>query len=329
MPNSPIYNPKNIMLWEEYGKLFKIAKIVPFDKTTLNKEKVNSELISTLNEKYDAYEKYANEYEKLKNNYREECEKNSNNINWLNYEHPTLRSKLLEKQFDWLNKGFKNEIESHIDDLFTANFYSYKEIWDMWDRRFEMSAINSDFKDPYSTFGSFYSNFKSLNKPSNWESRHYTQTELRKAVNLFPIPLEKEYKSEVTSIIKRIYEISFEVQILEIQRTWFTPKLFDSKFWYIPNSGQEIVSDGNLNGVMPSYIDKSIFIKNIRSKIEGSFIGDGLEWLGNKLFGDIKSDDKVFFKEINEGDNENLYLVGFQCKKIPKSPNTEVNLKLN
>ncbi|MBV8251384.1 MAG: carboxypeptidase regulatory-like domain-containing protein [Chitinophaga sp.] len=62
-------------------------------------------------------------------------------------------------------------------------------------------------------------------------------------------------------------KIEFEYLFVTILRNWFKPELINSSFWTFPDSSMQPVSDeqGLTNGLMPSYIDKFMFIRRICS----------------------------------------------------------------
>lgn len=129
----------------------------------------------------------------------------------------------------------------------------------------------------------------------------------------------KDKQQAIADYTDEIEKFSFEYQKLYIDRTWFEPQIFKARFWKrSSNFSNDLVSDGKLSGIIPSYIQEVIFIKNFSKEIRTGLISEGLEWLGSWAYDKIHKD---------EPQDNNYYLVAMVCKIVPVSHNPDSTLE--
>ena len=311
LPNSNKFHIGDNLLAEEYGFLLD-AKILAKDKPT---KKANN--LPPLNE--DIYKKYKDSSElfiaKIKD-YNSSYIKNKTDSSWKENVMPNLLFEINNLKAQWENEGKKSDVEKILNSYYSESNLNFSSLWALWAGKFcEYISLNSDFKGVNSNFATFHLPFANLLESEKWETISYNHENINSIAYFLPF---KEFTVNFQKYLKKVENVTFEYQKLRIERNWLVPKIFEAEFWKFGDGFENIIiSDGNLGGQIASYIEEVIFVKNICLETRKNLLETGLEWLGDWAYRKINK------TPIND---ENIYIVAFNCKKIPKCPNPDLSL---
>lgn len=309
IPRNNIFNYDNSLLWERYN-LFLTEVVLAIDTNT--GKGVHSEMSEELQVKYNQYKAIREElFTALTDYSKSKLSANSDDV---------LRTNMKEKidilQKKWIQEGFKNEIEAYINAKIVGNTLTFSSLWALWRGKFsEFLSVKSALKGAGSQFATFYAPLKDMLNEVQWQQVDFTHDTIQTIIPAIPF---ENRKDEIIQYTKQIENIGFEFIKLPIERSWFVTQIFEARFWKMsPNFEDEIVSDGNLGGTIPSYIQEIIFIRHFTKQNRKGLILAGLEWIGGLVY------DKIYKKEPLD---EMFYLVAMGCKTVPKCPNPDPNL---
>lgn len=309
IPRSSIFSCSNSLLWERYN-LF-LTEVMLAENNDMGKG-IHSEMTEEQQVKYSRYKEIREElFTALTDYSKSTLSDNPDDVLKTN-----MKEKINILQKKWVEEGFKNEIEEYIDSKIVNNTLTFSSLWALWKGKFsEFLSINSDLKGGGSQFATFYAPFRNMLNNAQWQRFDFTHDSIQTIIQAIPF---KNRRDEIIQYTRQIENIGFEFIKLPIERSWFITQIFEARFWKMsPNFEDEIVSDGNLSGTIPSYIQEVIFIKHFTKQERKGLILAGLEWIGGFVY------DKIYKKEPLD---EMFYLVAMGCKSIPKCPNPDPNL---
>lgn len=308
MPKSKIFEISSNLLWKEYEKIFYC--------TTIAKQKnvfVSNNELSVNVQWIKKYTKYENEYRAIEENYLKALENNKSQ-DYIN----VLRKRLRNKKKYWFEKGYKTLIEEKRNQLDAEGGFSFASQWSKWKSASEKSWF-ADVKGPNSVTGSYTANFKSI-IDNNWQEISFSHKQLCAVLNGCMI---KENHQGIKQLVKAVDKIKFKYIKVFIERNWFKKDIFTSGFWDWKKSyNGQWLSDGKLDGSLPSHIKEVIFLKDISFRERSGAVLDLLEWVGGG------------FNELNyvpfiESKEEGVFLTVFNCEKTPKCPLPDTKLIFN
>jgi len=300
MPRSEIFENGGKLLWKEYQNLFytAIPKWQKFRKTI----KIVADKTFKLKEK--RYKVFRDIEATLETKFVEALNENQSEATL-----QQLKKQLKNNLIEWKVNGHKDEIDHLYNQHLANSNYNCATLWnDLKDKALE--ADLAGYSGPKSTFGDFQIDFSPL-KSRRWRSHVVRHKAIRKLLESNYVISENEYTKK---LIYNIDKIKFDYAIVNIKRSWFHPSVFDSNClqWH-PNYKGALLSDGNLNGKLPSYITDLVFIKNIEYRKRSNFMLDLLEWIGG------------FLTELKMGSfihnySNEQFLIGLLYKKVPHCP---------
>lgn len=169
------------------------------------------------------------------------------------------------------------------------------------------------------------------------------------SLGIFSIGAKNNGKTERTSLKTDFsnIKINFKVGKVRVERGWFSEEFVESKYWKLhENSPQslngDMISDGKGGGLMPSIITELIIARDVNIDFsENSYAYDASKTTINSGLGigigpfsfgashsyeNQNSQSKATWsgkKLVSDG----IYIIGYKCHLIPKSPNPNPAIK--
>jgi|GEM_PF-5513717 len=292
------YNSNNLM-WDAYQDLFRFAetKDKKFEGTNLK-----------LSENFHQKEKHYNIFKKNKKELEREL------INALNepgedfLKIKEIKQRIKENLIQWKINGFKNEIDlAYNKQLAEANLNNIRQ-WNIWKERAE-EADFADVNDANLVYGYFNARLDTLLENNKWSKIIFKQSFLNELIGN-----RIDGDISIRPFIENIDRLRFDYQIININRPWFNPAVFSTGFWqWDENYTGGKLSNGDFEGIFPSYITDIIFIKNVSYTTLSNSLWSALEWIGG-FFTELPTIPFLSHKK-----NE-IFLVAFKCTKVPDCP---------
>lgn len=141
--------------------------------------------------------------------------------------------------------------------------------------------------------------------------------------------------------------ISFKVGKVRVERGWFNQHFVESKYWKLHEQSPQalngdMISDGNGKGLMPAIITELIIAKDVSldfksgssayTDVKNTISTGGAVGIGPFMFGGNYSYDNQNVKSNTEWEGKKLvskgiYIIGYKCHIVPKSPNPNPEIK--
>ena len=300
------------MLWDQYECILNQATFASNQATTEENKKLE-QAQNIVKEKETAYKQYqllyslaAMRYNSLK--LLSENTIDPNELNKLKNERDTVEN-------DWLNKGYKHEVEEAYSIIEKLSIRSPMLFWRQLNQSFR-DCKSSDIvtkQDFYET--QFYpTNFYRSDGKNQWMRLVVDSRDIEQI-----IPEQTVNNPGVDITVSRL---EVELTRVEIVRPWMNPSLFKSRFWQWPDN-REPLSDGKQQpqGSLPAYATSIVFARNL--KIETQSTSRGLDNL--KDLGPL-SLQNANVSGSNSIQSDGMQIIAFICKKLPKSPNPDLTL---
>jgi len=215
---------------------------------------------------------------------------------------------------DWVNKGYKNEVEQAYATIDLLTGRSPMLFWKQLKEKLEQSKL-SDLKtnqDFYQTY--FYpSNFYKPGVENQWTRLVLESQEIDKLSS----------NQTDTSADIPVSRLQVDLMRVLIVRPWMNPSLFKSRFWQWADR-RDLLSDGTStpHGSLVAYATAIVFARNLKielksgSQIEASKLGS---------FGPL-SLENANVSGSNSIQADGMQILAFICQKLPKSPNPDPSL---
>ncbi|GEM_PF-5548509 len=181
-------------------------------------------------------------------------------------EHNRYQSQLDEANQEWIVGGYKAEIEEAIYILASAFTSSPVIQWNRWKNDFSLVFQQTDSSGEFWPTG--YRPDQIYNKGIGWIKFTLSGSEVDSLTNIAPpeiLRIQDALGDKVRSE-GEIEQVSMEIARVDIERTWFHPELFKSRFWKWANSNQPVLSDEAQpwpKGILPGYIIGLVLVRNI------------------------------------------------------------------
>ncbi|KYP14137.1 hypothetical protein [Flavihumibacter sp. CACIAM 22H1] len=202
-----------------------------------------------------------------------------------NTDEPALKNELSKALLLWETKGKKQEVENWLgifNQLAGAAPVSL------------LADLRSDYELFAKTSGADglaaeFSYLPTLFNPSNffeeqvaWPQLSLDKMEVAALYEKAPEALKRLFeKGDSEPEIRRI---SFEYAVVTIVRDWFPFKeFFQQRFWKLP-AGEAVIADGNGGGLIPSFPEKLIFVRNLVISFETLVQPAAVKNLSSELF---------------------------------------------
>lgn len=198
---------------------------------------------------------------------------------------PSLKNAISRALLLWETKGRKNEVEKWLGLFHKLAGASPVTLLGELQTDFDVFAKKSGAD----VLASEFSYLPTLFNPSNffedqvsWPQLSLDKMEVASLYEKAPESLRKLFqKNENDPAIKKI---SFEYAVVSIVRDWFPLKdFFLQRFWKLPGD-QPPVSDGEGNGLIPSFPEKLIFVRNVVISYETPVQPTAVKNLSAELF---------------------------------------------
>ncbi len=316
MPRGKVFNPRNDLLSDEYSLFLKTVALADDAPSGKN---IHTDMPPEMQQHYTKYKEFREDLFNEITDYNDKLKDNKNDEAWNKDTKPLLLGIIESHHKQWDQDGFKNEIETYIDKKIVNYNLTFSSLWALWRGKFiESLSTKSDFKGPGSSYAAFYTDFSKITDEKNWQKSFDNHDTITKHLDNNPI---KTKAAEVAQYASTIENFGFSYLKLDIERSWFVPKVFESRFWVLSHAFEgETVSDGQLGGNIPCYITNWILIKDFSKEIRKGILELGLGCFGAPLF-------KLLNRKTTPTKDDCYYLAAVICKTIPKCPNPDKNLK--
>jgi hypothetical protein len=175
----------------------------------------------------------------------------------------TLLVRKTQAEQDWLNLGFKRQVEAaqalknKLEIKKYLNLYSEACLDEL--EISEIADLNGQGVGFYTTF---FSPSDAFDPDLAWTSIHLTRTEIEALIQSAPPELKSRFDTGVPD--PELESISLEYNDVVVIRPWFKQEFFQSRFWRL--EGNAVVSDGQVprQGKIPAYITSLIVARNVQ-----------------------------------------------------------------
>lgn len=169
---------------------------------------------------------------------------------------------LAEANEDWLIIGYKQEVEDAKAVINQAYAKSPSRRWSLWQSTFNAIPARSDADGEFRPTG--YNPAHVFDDPGAWIKLSLSGSEVDALTNLAPpeVLRTQDALGDAVAAAGEIDRISLEIARVDVERTWFSPELFDSRFWTWAIPGETPLSDGD-SGTLPGYVIGLVLVKNI------------------------------------------------------------------
>lgn len=265
-------------LWDEYAWVLDNAQLAQSTLTEDEKKKLKEakafltdikDGLSSMSPVSIKYYEYKNIYDQAEEIYLDEkvTVENSGDDEegielrneWNNYREKELREVSDKCLNDWINLGYKNEVEKYqqiVNHLGSKDPYILMDDYED-DLEACYDVIDATGIEIYSTF---YSPIDSFDKTKPWPKISMTKKEINSLLNQAPPELKKTIPGDGGVDLE---SIAFEYMEVYVVRPWFNVQLFKSNYWKLPDNS--VISDGNIprTGRIPAVITSMIVTRKI------------------------------------------------------------------
>ena len=337
----------------------KKAKDLITDEEIITEEP--SQLVKAYNEKMYAYTEAVLEYNAARINALSATD--SQAIHYWAMNASTLRNKVKGAMNMWISSGFKADYEkiaAFIEQVMARDMAMLKaEYKDTLEKaRLTSMASGSDFFYTSVVPGNFAKakswttfTFESSEIDSHSSSSYNSVATGGSFLGLVSWGVDHQKLEYKGTIDTSSFKLSFAITEVPIVRPWFKQTFLTSKSWRFseesPDSKDEILSDGGLNGaapkgILPAYPTSMICIRNLTlefgesSEVSnwiqertgvGAFVQFGGLMLGGSYHNGSGSHDYNHKKTSQGIGVDGMQVIGFRCHLLPKSPDPNTKIK--
>lgn len=185
---------------------------------------------------------------------------------WNAYREKQLREARDKAEQDWINLGFKNQVERYMS---LRNQLEVRKYLNVYGQTFlndikisEIADLNGQGVGFYTTF---FSPSDAFDKGLSWISITLTKGEINGLLAEAPNDLRAVFGTGTDQSSINIETISFEYNNVILIRPWLKTEFFESRYWKLPDD-TFLVSDGGrpCRGTLPAYITNLLVVRNVR-----------------------------------------------------------------
>ncbi len=274
IPESDVFQPvEGRYLWDEYEEVLSTAildsstrtddeeRVYQQAKGFLHRQDEHGDLVET--SQYLKYKAYKDQYIVLQEHYQQEKLSAYSDLShhalakWQRDVEPAMVAEIEQVQLHWQSDGFKTEIETAKSEIAVLGAKSPFLTWRDWQSQFSPET-NAQY-NAVTQSRSFHSTFSPNNAldEENWLPFNLSQKEIC-ALN---------ESTGISTIQSEIDHLTFEFSSAAIDRGWFDPQVFKSRFWHLPDPTKQLSNGENPPaGDCPAYITGIVFARNIQVK---------------------------------------------------------------
>jgi putative peptidoglycan binding protein len=281
IPSGPLWSPlPNGFLWEVYGDVLVSAQLAEatrsqaeekaYEKAYSYLHDVHSDGSVTDSEAALSYRRYRDAWLVLAEQYKSGAAKAEASSDpevgrrWREVVEPALREKQGEIERQWTTEGHRAEVEEarRVEEQLSQS--SPAEAWARYRKLFDPSTPEIFF----ATDGDGGRYVPTSFRPSSaldgaWGQINLTREELTALAASAPAALRERLGASVDSGVQ---SLSFEYSSVAISRSWFSPDVFASRAWRLPD-GAKPISEGDPEspaGRCPAYVAGLVLLRNLR-----------------------------------------------------------------
>lgn len=182
---------------------------------------------------------------------------------WDAYREKQLKEAWDKAEEDWINLGFKRQVEEYSA---LKNSLELRKYLNIYRQGYLNELAISEIFDLNGRGIGFYTTFFSpsdaFDKQIPWTSITLTKSEIVGLVKEAPPELKNIFGADQGDV--DIEAISFEYNNIVILRPWFKPEFFKSRYWKLPDD--RVISNGQVprDGILPAFITSMIVARNVR-----------------------------------------------------------------
>jgi hypothetical protein len=186
---------------------------------------------------------------------------------WERVDELKLRAIQQQSEEEWVQKGFKNEIDRALQIQQAHAAQSPQSSWTQWDAAFD-PAIDVQTDTNNRSFALTSYSPQGIVDQTDWLTFHLTRNEINQLASQAPPELRDILA--VGGSTSPVESLSFEYRSVALTRSWFRPPVFDARFWKLPEGAPEISDGGNpAKGAWPGYAAAVVFVRNITLMMRG------------------------------------------------------------
>lgn len=182
---------------------------------------------------------------------------------WDAYREKQLKEAWDKAEEDWINLGFKRQVEEYSALKNSLELRKYLNIYRQdYLNELEISEIFDLNGRGIGFYTTFFSPSDAFDKQIPWTSITLTKSEIVGLIREAPSELKNIFGADQGDV--DIEAISFEYNNIVILRPWFKPEFFKSRYWKLPDD--RVISNGQVprDGILPAFITSMIVARNVR-----------------------------------------------------------------
>lgn len=201
--------------------------------------------------------------EKLSVEFAEGTDAQQLKVEWNAYREKQLKEAWDKAEVDWINLGFKRQVEEYIA---LRNSLELRKYVNLYRQAYLNDLAISEIFDLNGRGIGFYTTFFSPNNVFDtqlpWTSITLTKSEIVSLLKIAPSELKTAFGVDQGKV--DIEAISLEYNNVVVIRPWFKPEFFGSRYWKLPDD--TIISNGQVprKGILPSFITSIVVARNVR-----------------------------------------------------------------
>jgi len=282
---APVFAPSGQFLWNEIKDILTSATFAT-SRLSSAEEKQLSEAIGFLTDeqigpdgtkipinskKADAYTSHKINYEQAEAIYLNEKFSVENAVGeerqrltniWASGREQQLRSVKEQAMQDWINLGFKNEVERY---QMLRNDLEGKKYPILYRQAYLNEIELAESPNPGAKGIPFWLTFfnprDAFDRSLPWVKVNLNKSEIQSLVQQAPQELKGVFTAGQGN--EDIESLALEYNYVGVKRPWFKPEFFSGRYWKMPDDS--IVSDGATprHGRLPAYISAFLAVRNV------------------------------------------------------------------
>ncbi|MFC9600847.1 hypothetical protein ACFTQL_23790 [Peribacillus butanolivorans] len=237
---------------------------------------------------------------------------------------------------DWIVSGFKKEVDAAINTLTELSNSGPLHQWKSWDDDFRLNGQQNDSNGAF--WPTNYQPDRLFDKGLGWGDFILTDTEVTSlSESASSEVLSAQTLGDLFSWGSPIELISMNIVRVNIERPWFHPELFYSRFWKWKNPDLPPLSNGEHpwpKGTLPGFITGLVLIREIKISLKQGIPNAPEEFITPEEFTRRTQREPIdWIRDIGEYSGitsyiaPDVYLVAYIVHPLPKSPDPDPTLK--
>jgi len=191
---------------------------------------------------------------------------------WQDIDEPALQAQMQQLLNDWVNNGYKQQVEDARSTFARLGAKSPGQIWDQWQSQYNPHIDTLTDSSGQAVFITGFSPSDAIDAPT-WQSFTLTGNEVTQLIASAPQQLKD--RLDPSAIDLDIDTLSFEYTTVSLNRPWLQSDLFAARFWRLSPDATPL-SDGQNppHGRCPAYVIAVVFARNVEMRLKAQSLAN-------------------------------------------------------